>query len=148
MKFWVLVKVDLICQYQSLPKPIVILTKLFCNSGPNLMILAWTSDTLSRGQTRSWLTHRHRHRHRHTHAHTHRKTQAKIISKGRNWPRVKTTKTYSTFIHLESVAWRRTRIISCTCICFGRYIWHASVCPILGVLWWFNFNPSMEAHEQ
>ena len=34
------------CQGQSTPKIIRILTKVFCISGPNLVILAWLEDTL------------------------------------------------------------------------------------------------------
>ena len=30
---------------------IEILTKVFCTSGPNLVMLAWTGDELSHGQT-------------------------------------------------------------------------------------------------
>ena len=42
MKFWV--KFDLEGQGQSLPKTIGILTKVFCTSGPNLVILALTGS--------------------------------------------------------------------------------------------------------
>ena len=38
-------------QGQSPPKNMGILTKVFNTYGPNLVILAWTSDELSRGQT-------------------------------------------------------------------------------------------------
>ena len=41
------------CQPQSTLKTIQILTKLFCTSGPNLVILAWTADELSRRQAQS-----------------------------------------------------------------------------------------------
>ena len=51
---------------------------MFCSSGPNLVILAWTGDKLSRGQTSDYRTHRR----------THRQTQATTIPKGQNWPRV------------------------------------------------------------
>ena len=44
------VKFDLEGQGQSTPKTIVILTKMFCMSGSNLVILAGTSDRLSRGK--------------------------------------------------------------------------------------------------
>ena len=46
------VKFDLDGQGQSTPKTIVILTKMFCMSGSNLVILAGTSDKFSRGQAR------------------------------------------------------------------------------------------------
>ena len=43
--FSFVVKFDLEGQGQSLPKTIGILTKVFCTSGPNLVILAWPGDT-------------------------------------------------------------------------------------------------------
>ena len=46
------VKFDLEGQGQSLPKTIGILTKVFYTYGSNVVILAWTGDELSRGQ--SW----------------------------------------------------------------------------------------------
>ena len=45
------VKFDLEGQGQSPPKTIGILTKVFYTYAPNLVILAWTGDELSRGQT-------------------------------------------------------------------------------------------------
>ena len=51
------VEFDLAGQGQSPPKTIGILTKVFYTYGPNLVILAWTSDELSCGQT-LWLTDR------------------------------------------------------------------------------------------
>ena len=69
------VKFDLEGQGQSTPKIIGILTKLFCMSGSNLVILARTSDKLSRGQARDWRPHG--------------QTQATTIPEGQNWPRVK-----------------------------------------------------------
>ena len=71
------VKFDLEGQCQLPPKTIRILTKVFCFSGPNLVILAWTGDELSCRQGSDWYTHRHRH------------TQATTIPGGQNWPRVK-----------------------------------------------------------
>ena len=73
------VKFDLEVQGQLPPKTIGILTKVFCSSGPNLVILAWTCDKLSRGQASDYRTHRR----------THRQTQATTIPEGQNWPRVK-----------------------------------------------------------
>ena len=35
------------------PKKIRILTKVFCTSGPNLVVPAWTSDELSHGQAKN-----------------------------------------------------------------------------------------------
>ena len=44
------VKFELDGQGQSPPKTIGFLTKVFYTYGPNLVILAWTGDELSRGQ--------------------------------------------------------------------------------------------------
>ena len=52
---------------------------MFCSCGPNLVILAWTRDKLSRGQASAYRTHRH----------TDRQTQPTTIPEGQNWPRVK-----------------------------------------------------------
>ena len=52
------VKFDLEAQGQSPPKTIGILTKVFNTDGPNLVILAWTGDELSRGQASDYRTHR------------------------------------------------------------------------------------------
>ena len=46
-------KLNLTCQAQSNPKTIGILTKVFCTSGPNLVVLAWTGDELSHGQAQN-----------------------------------------------------------------------------------------------
>ena len=46
-------KLNLRCQAQSTPKTVGILTKVFCTSGPNFVVLAWTGDELSRGQTQN-----------------------------------------------------------------------------------------------
>ena len=70
------VKFHLEGQGQSTPKTIGMLTKLFCMSGSNLVILAGISDKLSRGQARDWRPHG--------------QTQATTIPEGQNWPRVKT----------------------------------------------------------
>ena len=53
------VEFDLEGQNQSPPKTIRILTKVFYIYGQNLMILAETSDELSRGQARDWRTDGH-----------------------------------------------------------------------------------------
>ena len=42
-------------QGQLLPKTIGILTKVFCTSGPKLVILAWTGDDLWCGQAQNWV---------------------------------------------------------------------------------------------
>ena len=42
--FYFEVKFDLEVQGQLTSKTIEILTKVFCSSGPNLVILAWTGD--------------------------------------------------------------------------------------------------------
>ena len=51
-------KLNLTCQAQSTPITIGIFTKAFCTSGPNLVVLAWTGDELSRGQAHDWRTNR------------------------------------------------------------------------------------------
>ena len=48
---------DLEGQGQSPPKTIGILTKVFYTYGPNLVILAWTGDELSRGQASDYRKH-------------------------------------------------------------------------------------------
>ena len=48
-------KLNLTYRAQSTPKIIGILTKVFCTSGPNLVILAWTGDELSLGQAQNWV---------------------------------------------------------------------------------------------
>ena len=73
------VKFDLEGQGQSPPKTIGILTKVFYTYGSNLVILAWTGDELSRGQT--WWR---------TDWRTDGRTQATTIPEGQYWPRVKT----------------------------------------------------------
>ena len=60
-------------------KTIGILTKVFYTYGPNLVILAWSGDELSRGQASDYRTH----------GRTHRQTQPTTIPEGLNWPRVK-----------------------------------------------------------
>ena len=46
-------KFNLTCQAQSTHKTIGILTKVFCTSGPNFVVLAWTGDELSHGQAQN-----------------------------------------------------------------------------------------------
>ena len=46
-------KLNLTCQAQSTPKTIGILTKVFCTSGLNLEVLAWTGDELRHGQAQN-----------------------------------------------------------------------------------------------
>ena len=72
------VKFDIEGQGQSPPKTIGILTKVFYTYGLNLVILAWTGDELSRGQT-WWLMD----------GLTDGLTQATTIPEGQYWPRVK-----------------------------------------------------------
>ena len=59
------VQFDLEGHNQSSHKTIGILTKDFYISGPNLGILAWTGDELSRGQAGGWRTHTNTHTDRH-----------------------------------------------------------------------------------
>ena len=44
---------NLTCQAQSTSNTIGILIKVFCTSGPNLVVLAWTGDELSHGQAQN-----------------------------------------------------------------------------------------------
>ena len=74
------VKSDLEGQGQSTPETIGILTKMFCISGSNFVILAGTSHKLSRGQARDWRPHG--------------QMQATTIPEGQNWPRVKSCELY------------------------------------------------------
>ena len=71
------VKFDLEGQGQSSPKTKGILTKVFYTYGPNLVILAWTGDELSRGQASDYRTHGR------TDVHTDRRRQ-------RQYPKAKT----------------------------------------------------------
>ena len=82
VNFDFIVQFDLEGQGQSPPKTIRILTKFFYTYCPNLVILAWTGDELSRGQASAYRTHRR------TDRHTDRQTQATTIPEGQNWPRV------------------------------------------------------------
>ena len=77
------VKFDLEGQGQSPKKTMGILTKVFYTYGPNLVILTWMGDELSRGQASDYRTHGQ------TDGPTHRQTQATTIPKGQNWPWVK-----------------------------------------------------------
>ena len=43
-------ELNLTCHDQSTTQTTRILTKVFCTSGPNLVVLAWTGDELSHGQ--------------------------------------------------------------------------------------------------
>ena len=69
------VKLDLEGQRQWLRKTIEILTKVFNNYGPNLVILAETGHELSHGQAKGWRTR--------TDTHTDRRRQ-------RQYPKAKT----------------------------------------------------------
>ena len=80
------IKLNLTYQARSTPKITEILTKVFCTFGPNLVILVWTGDELSRGQASAYRTHGR------TDGHTDRRTQATTIPEGQNWPRVKMTR--------------------------------------------------------
>ena len=71
------VKFDLEGQGQSPPKTIRILTKVFYTYGPNLVILAWMGDELSRGQASDYRTDGR------TEGHTDRRRQ-------RQYPKAKT----------------------------------------------------------
>ena len=56
--FYCEVKFDLEVQGQLPPKTIGILNKVFCSCCPNLVILVWTRDKLSREQASAYRTHR------------------------------------------------------------------------------------------
>ena len=86
------VKFDLEGQGQSPPKTIGILTKVFYTYGPNLVILAWTGDELSRGQT-WWRTDWR------TDGRTDGRTQATTIPEGQYWPRVKNANIFYIFLN-------------------------------------------------
>ena len=77
------VKFDLTGPGKSPPKTTAILTNDFYTYGPNLVILAWTGDDLSRGQGSAYRTRRR------TDGHTDRPTQATTIPEGQNWLWVK-----------------------------------------------------------
>ena len=77
-------KFDLEGQRWLPPKTIGTLTKVFCIFSPNLVILAWTGDELSRGQT--WWRPDGRTDVRRTDG----RTGATTIPGGQYWPRVKT----------------------------------------------------------
>ena len=49
-------KVKFDMSIQSTFKTIEILTKAFCTSGPNLVVLAWTGDELSCRQAQNWIS--------------------------------------------------------------------------------------------
>ena len=81
------VKFDLEGQCQSHPKTIEILTTVFYTYGPNLVILAWTGDELSRGQASAYRIHRR------TDGRTHRQTDAGIDNTRR--PKLASGKKYN-----------------------------------------------------
>ena len=56
-KIWFQVKFDLEDQSRSSPITIGTQIKVFCISGPNLVILAWMGYELSCRQARDWYTH-------------------------------------------------------------------------------------------
>ena len=119
---------DLEGQGQSPTKTIRILTKVFYTYGPNLVILAWTGDELSRGQT--WWR---------TDGRTDGQTQATTIPEGQYWPRVK-IELWSAYIiaylpeinvtfKSNSVVWNSTHRIRCPI--YGKYMQnHAMFEPI------------------
>ena len=47
------IKLNLTYRARSAPKIIGILTEIFCTFGPDLVILAWTGDEISRGQAQN-----------------------------------------------------------------------------------------------
>ena len=84
------VKFDLEGHCQSPPKTKGILTKVFYTYAPNLVILAWTGDELSRGENLV------------TDGLTDGQTQASTIPEGQYWPRV-ISLTTNYHYHIRSV---------------------------------------------
>ena len=101
------VKFDLEGHGQSPTKTIGILTKVFYTYGPNLVILAWTGDELSRGQT--WWR-------------TDGRTQATTIPEGQYWPRVKIPR--GVYFHqvLKNTRQHRSNYMNCSP--------HYHLCPV------------------
>ena len=79
------VKIDLKVQGRLLHKTLGMVTKLFCTSDPNLVILTWTGHELSRGQASDWHTQTYIQRYTNTHTHT----QATTIPLSPNWSLIK-----------------------------------------------------------
>ena len=134
--FYFEVKFDLKVQDQLTPKTIGILTKVFCSSGSNLVILAWTGDKLSRGQASDYRTHRR----------THRQTQATTIPEGQNWPRVKMAKYVVEWYNSIGLFNKQTYIVSVNPIviffCHKQY----RICPLKHNLFgWFTYRGSLTA---
>ena len=113
------VKFDLEGQGQSPPKTIGILTKVFYTYGPNLVILAWTGDELSRGQT--WWR---------TDWRTDGRTQATTIPEGQYWPRVKII-TH----HIQHFTW----LIIYWAWHTQYYVWILMMLPLFLTLYIFRF---------
>ena len=59
VNFYFQIQFDHKNQDLSTLKRMGILTKVFCTSGPNLMILAWMGEKLPWGQAHDWHTHGH-----------------------------------------------------------------------------------------
>ena len=114
------VQFDLEGQCQLSHKTKGILTKLLCTSGPNLVILAWTGDELSRGQARDYRTQRR----------TDRQTQATTIPKGQNWPRVKMT------INIQPVTWLDRLECWPTATSHSRKTWAICILQCPDLIYW------------
>ena len=98
---------DLEGQGQLPHKTIVILTKIFYISGPNLVILAWTVDELSPRQAHNWRTHRH------THIHTRRQRQ---------YPKASDNKT-GVIVRQLSIRVKISKILSRVTLKFDGWPW-------------------------
>ena len=75
-------------QHQSIPITIRNLTKVFCTSGPYLVVLAWRGDELWCRQAQGWstLSHTHTHIHGHTQTYTgNNNTWRPKLATGKNW---------------------------------------------------------------
>ena len=66
------------------PKAICILTKVVCTSAPNLVVVILASRGIIRYHADKLVINTH------THTYTDRHTKAITISKGQNWPQIKT----------------------------------------------------------
>ena len=103
VKFEFQVKFDLEGQGRSPPRVIGFLTKVFCTFTQNLMMLAWTSGELSRGQARVWYTHTDTRTHRHTDAGNDNTRRPKLAS-GKNATRLAPNECVGGLVQLKCVS--------------------------------------------
>ena len=96
MKFW-LFRFELEGRGQSSPNIIGILTKVFCTSGPNGVILAWMGHKLSRGQTEGSPSEAHTDGRKHNHTDRRRQRQYPKAKTGFEQKAVHGLSRYATF---------------------------------------------------